>query len=801
MATACSPTKRLTEGEYLLQRNVLETNDIDLHSEGLREIIRPQPNRKILPFMRFHLHMYNLASHKRQQLSREKKDVRIAKKNERRAKKDKKLKGPGRTKWEYFKEVVGEPPVLLDTALVQSSSSQLSTYLTKHGFFINEVSDSIVIDRKRKMANVFYTLTWKEPYVLDTMLKSIEDPRIAEQLTREYESEHLTYGERFDVDNLSDERESITKFLRNRGYYLFTKDYIEFEVDSTLGGRKVSVNLILRAPSDVPADSLGVKYHPVFVIGDIYFNYELSSRLGVSGDTVVTEEYKFIDPEIYPLKTKVLIQNTFLNPDMLYKHERVERTYRRLSSLPALNHVAIRFEPREELLDVFVSMTPARRQSFSVEGQGINSAGFLGLEGDLVYRHRNIFRGAEVLELRFQGGVQSQALITDNTAEDFEQSDNVTFNTIEFGPSISLRFPKFLLPIKMERFAKSANPTSVVTASFSYQNRPDYERQMTGFSFGLEWEESIRKSHQLNLMELSIILIDKSQEFQDQLDELNDSFLSDSYENHFISATTYQFTYNGRKEPSSKNTFYFRGNAEVGGNLLRTAYRLTGQEKDSLGSYEIFGIRFANYFKAFTDSRFYRRFDDKRTIVGRFALGVGVPYGNLDVLPFSKSFFGGGANGLRAWRARTIGPGSFSELVVTYDKIGDVSLEANVEYRFNLTNYFDGAFFIDAGNIWLLNENELRPGGEFRVNRFVSEISVGAGVGFRFDFNFFILRFDLGGQIKDPSLKSGERWLFQPKTLYNESVEIYNSDLAPDERPVDLYRFRLNLNLGIGYPF
>ena len=802
LASACSPTKRLTEGEFLLQRNVLETNDIDLGKEGLRAIIKPQPNRKILPFMRFHLHMYNLASLKRQQISREKKDARIARKNERRARKGKKLKGAGRTKWEYFKEVVGEPPVLLDSGLVQTSSVQLSTYLVKNGFFINEVSDSIVVDEKRKMAKVFYTLSWEEPYVLDTVKKSIEDPLIAEQLAQDYNSKHIKLGERFDVDNLSDERESITKFLRNRGYYLFSHDYIEFEVDSTLGNRKVSVNMILRGPSDVQADSLGVKYHPVFTIGDIFFNYDLPTKKGVANDTLVTTEYKFVDPEIYPLKTKVLTQNTFLNPSMLYKHERVERTYRRLSSLPPLNHVAIRFEPREELLDVFVSMTPAKRQSFSVEGQGINSDGFLGLEGDLVYRHRNIFRGAETLELRFQGGVQSQALITDNTStDDFEQTDNVTFNTIEFGPSISLRFPKFLLPVKMERFAKSANPTSVITASYSYQNRPDYVREMSGFSFGLEWQESIRKSHQVNLMEVSIIRIDKSQEFQDRLDELNDSFLSDSYENHFITTTTYTFTFNGRKEPNSKNTFYFRGNAELGGNLLRAAYSLTGQEKDSLGSYEIFGIRFANFFKGSTDSRFYRRFDDKRTIVGRFAAGVGVPYGNLDVLPFSKSFFGGGANGLRAWRARTIGPGSFSELVVTYDKIGDVSLEANVEYRFNLTNYFDGAFFIDAGNIWLLKENELRPGGEFRVNRFVSEISVGAGVGFRFDFNFFILRFDLGGQIKDPSLKPGERWLFQPKTAYNESVELYNSELEPDQRPIDLYQFRLNLNLGIGYPF
>ncbi len=542
MATACSPTKRLSDGEYLLQRNVLEANDIDLKKEELQNIIKPQPNRKILPFMRFHLHMYNLASDKRQRISRQKKDDRIAKKNERRAAKGKKLKGKGRTKWEYFKEVVGEPPVLLDSISVQASSMQLSTYLVKKGYFINQVHDTVVVDSKRKMAKVYYTLNWEDPYILDTVKQSIEDPRIAEHLNREYNVEFVKMGERFDVDDLSSERENISKFLRNRGYYQFTQDFIEFEVDSTLGNRKVAVNLILRAPADAQADSLGFKYHPVFQLGDIYFNYDLKGQTGGISDTLATDYYKFIDPEIFPLKPKVLAQNTFLYPGMLYKHERVERTYRRLSGLPPLNHVGIRFEPQEKLLDVFVTMTPARRQSFSIEGQGINSSGFLGIEGDLVYRHRNIFRGAEILELRFQGGVQSQALITDNTStDDFEQSDKVTFNTIEFGPSVTLRFPKFLLPVKMERFSKSADPTSFLKASFSYQNRPDYVREMTGFSFGWEWHESVKKTHQIKLMEASIIRIDKSQEFQDRLDELDDRFLSDSYENHFIWNSICQF--------------------------------------------------------------------------------------------------------------------------------------------------------------------------------------------------------------------------------------------------------------------
>lgn len=802
LATACSPTKRLTEGEYLLQKNKLETNNIDLSKEELLDIIKPQPNRKILPFLRFHLHFYNLASDRRLEVSRERKNERIAKKNIRRSAKGRKLKDEGRTKWEYFKEVVGEPPVLLDTAAVRASSAQLSTYLVKKGYFINEVSDSIVRKDNKRMATVYYTLDWEDPYTLDTLKRTIQDPYVAGEIIRDYRYEFIKLGERFDVDLLAAEREAITDFLRNRGYYLFTHDHIDFEVDSTLGNRKVAVNLILKSPTEGSKDSLGMRYHQLFTLGQVYFDYDLPSDEPANGDTLSESNYQFVDPTSYPLKTKVLAQSTFLNPGMLYKHETVERTYRRLSGLPPLNHVAIRFEPDESVLDVFLTMTPSRRQSFSFETQGTNSSGFLGVEGDLVYRHRNIFRGAEILEIRFQGGVQSQALITDNTAsDDFEQSDNVTFNTIEFGPSVSLRFPKFLLPVKMEKFAKSANPTSVLSAAYSYQNRPDFEREVTSLSFGYEWKETAKKTHQVNLLEASIIRIDKSQAFQDRLDQLNDRFLSDSYRNHFITATTYAFTYNGQKEERSKNLFYFRGNAELGGNLLRAGFSAFGQEADSTGSYEVIGIRFANFFKAFTDSRFYRRFDDKRTVAARFAVGAGIPYGNLEVLPFSKSFFGGGANGLRAWRARTIGPGSFSELLVSYDKIGDISLEANLEYRFNLIDYLDGAFFIDAGNIWLLREDNLRPGGEFQVDRFVSEIAVGAGMGFRVDFNFFILRFDLGGQFKDPALSVGERWLFQPKSAYNKAIDAYNDNLDEGQKELNYYRFRLNLNLGIGYPF
>lgn len=799
---ACSPTKRLVEGEYLLEENVLHTNGIKLSKEDFQEIIKQQPNRMILPFTRFHLHMYNLPSDQRLEMARSRKESRLTRKNKRRIAKGKDPKEGGRTKWEWIKEVVGEPPVIVDSFKVKDSSQQLSTYLVKKGYFQNHVRDSIVYSNKRKSATVHYIMDWEAAYHIDSLSYRISDPLVERYIREEQGNSMLHIGDRFDVDVLSEERDRLNWLIKNRGFFRFTKEHIEFEVDSSSAERTVSIVMIVKPGDKEVIDSLQTSTHTRFTIGNIFFNYDLPEEV-VQPDTALHSGYHFIGASTYPLKLKVLAQNTFLKPGMLYSQEKVELTYRRLSALSVLGHVAIRFVEYDDLLDVFITLSPARRQTFSIESQGTNSGGFLGIEGDLVYRHKNIFKGSETMELRMEGGVQAQALITESSGGSggLEAAENIQLNTLEFGPSLSFRFPKFLLPVSQEKFSKSAQPSTVLLASYNYQDRPDFTRSLSSLTFGYEWKETVKKSHLINPLELSVIRIDKSADFQERLDELNDRFLSDSYQDHFITATRYTFTYNGQNDPKFRNIFYFRGHAELGGNLLRAVYSLSDQPKDSLGSYEIFGIRFANYAKTNLDARFYRVFDDKRMLAARFSTGLGVPLENLGVLPFSKSFFGGGANGLRAWRSRTIGPGGYFEPVVTFDKIGDVQIEANVEYRFNLVDYLDGAFFMDAGNIWLLNPDELRPQGDFAFERFMSEVAVGAGFGLRVDFSYFLLRFDFASQLKDPALAAGERWIFQPKKSYNDAIDEYNSSLEDGESHLKNYRMRWNFNLGIGYPF
>ncbi|MGB6035716.1 MAG: BamA/TamA family outer membrane protein, partial [Cryomorphaceae bacterium] len=254
-----------------------------------------------------------------------------------------------------------------------------------------------------------------------------------------------------------------------------------------------------------------------------------------------------------------------------------------------------------------------------------------------------------------------------------------------------------------------------------------------------------------------------------------------------------------RQDNSKKNLYFYRGEIESAGSILRGLYELSNATTNENGSYEALGIQFAQYLKTVHDFRYYNVPNEKMSTAYRVSAGVGIPLENLSVLPFEKSFFAGGANGIRAWQARTLGPGSFRDPVQNFDKIGDILIEGSIEYRFDITDILEGAFFVDAGNIWIMGNETERPGAIFEFDRFLSEIAVGAGAGTRFNFDFFLIRLDLGLQVKDPSLDPGERWLFQTKDKYNAYIDDLNA--ADVDNGFSYYRWQWNLNIGIGYPF
>ena len=316
--------------------------------------------------------------------------------------------------------------------------------------------------------------------------------------------------------------------------------------------------------------------------------------------------------------------------------------------------------------------------------------------------------------------------------------------------------------------------------AYNYQTRTDYTRSIAKISFGYDWKETNYKTHIFNPVEINLVKIDPESKILSDTNLMKNPFISNRFIDHFTTALKYTFIYNNQQINKNTNFTYFKANLELAGNLLNGLNRLAKVEPSlNDSSYHLLKIRYAQYARSDIDLRYYHTLNQHNTLVYRIAMGIGIPYGNSNALPFEKSFFSGGANGIRAWKALELGPGSFSSNSITI-QLADIKIESNIEFRFDITKMFQGAAFIDAGNIWMINEDTLRPGANFETNRFLSEIAIGAGLGLRLNFTFFIVRLDAAIPLKDPSSKPGNRWFTEFPINFKEGV-IYN--------------------LGIGYPF
>lgn len=814
--TSCGPQRRLAEDQQRLIKNDLIFEDQhEIEKSDLREIIKQQPNRKFLGVFHLSLWVHNLPDPEKTARKAAQKREKHEARNKQRIAEGKQPKRYKQTFGEWLRNGLGDPPVVLDTIMAMRAADQMSLYMLKEGYFQNEVNTEITI-LKRKRAKVTYRIEAGPEYEIHEIRREIPDPNL-EYLASQYQPNSLLKtGQRFSVSRMDEERDQLLRIFKNEGYYDLNKDEIFFQVDSTIGGRQVDVILgihPLRKPDPLNSDSLIDKNHVRYKINEVIVNRSyLTPRPGAPAieatDTSYVGNYTIVGHPRLRVKPEIIVQNIRFEEGQFYSREKLENTHRSLGSLDIFHAVNVRFDrlpaanDDEGLLNCLIQLTPAKKQQLVFETRGTHNSGFFGTAGSVTYRNRNIFRGAEVFRFRISGAFEAQQLLTGTEVAGESGSGlqgQAVFNTVEFVPEVSLTIPKFLFPIAVNRIAKSARPFTEISLSYGFQRRPDFTRNMLKTIFSYRWRESDFKTWIISPLEISFIKVFKSQEFQDRLDELNDLFLNASYSDHLISAFKVSYIFNNQILTRRANTFYYRGNAETSGNVLNSAMALSGAERDTLGSFRLFDIRYAHYLRTDHDLRYYRRFNENSSLVFRFFGGVGVPLKNLEVLPFERSFFGGGANGIRAWQIQTLGPGSYRSVLRTFDRIGEAQLEGNVEYRQKIFNILEGALFVDAGNIWLLNENPARPGGNFQANRFISEIAIGAGVGARLNFDFFIIRFDLALQVKDPSLAPGERWVFEPKDEYNERVDNYNA--TNPSRRADYYSPRLNLNLGIGYPF
>lgn len=822
---ACNSTKLVPEGKYLLNKTKLHIDDKKIDEDELDAIIKQHPNRRILWTLRFHLGVYNYASRKL-------------------GKKETKFRN-------WLKNTIGEEPVIYDRQFTKKSTHQLNLFLKNKGYFNSTVKDSAFFEKKK--AKVHYYIKGGEPYRIRKITFSIADTALIKPIRIASRRTLMKPGNNYDVNVITKERQRMAEAMKNQGYYDFSKEYIYFEVDSALNRHKLDLKLVIKNPLMKAVDSLGNDTliggtHQLYFIRNIYVNtWYKPSAPDEPLDTLVVDGYYFLYRSSIQIKPEVLIKNIFIKEGNLYSLRNEKYTYSRLAALKLFKFISIRHHFADDgssdsyrnhnQLDCYINLTPSPRQSFAIETEGTNRSGNLGVSGSMVYKNKNTFKGAEVLEVKFGGGLEAQKI--QSTSEDKllgEGPDNLSkatpFNTLELGPEVSLYIPKLWLPRKLSKLPRHRSPKTTFTGRYSFQQRPDYTRDIATISYGYSWKGSKYHSHIFTPVDVSLVKIDiRDTVFQNYLEASNNTFLKNSYESQVIVSSRYSFIFSNQDLNKSRNFLYLRANIEGAGNFLRMTNNLFGTSQQADGSYHFFKVQYAQYLKSDVDLRIYNVLNKRTNVVYRLYAGTGVPMTNLNSMPFVKSFFGGGANGLRAWEARTLGPGSFlnDTLPVAIDQIGDVKFEANIEYRFDIMKILEGAFFADIGNIWMLKEDPRRPGGDFKFNRFYKELAVGAGLGARFDFSFFIIRLDAALPIRDPKLPRGERWLLQPKDSYDEIMrlqnelekaglytEFYNApgvsekslkwkEIWLKQKTIDQqsYRYspRVVFNFGIGYPF
>jgi outer membrane protein assembly factor BamA len=729
---SCNPTKYVKPDELFLQKNKLKIDSRKIDKDDLENIIKQKTNRKILGLFRVHLGAYNL-----------------------------------------FNKKTGEMPVIYDSLLTEKTVKQLNLYVNNRGYFNNKVT--YITKQNKNRINVEYKITAGKPYIIKKVNYKIEDKEIIDRAIYILGKTMVRPGNNFDIDVLDLERERIKKEMKNEGYYYFNKEFIKYKVDSTIGNNEVDIYLYINNQiiNDELNDTVYSKEHSKYYINDI----KLHIQDTITEDTIRYKELDIIYNNKLKYRPRMLNHALSLRKSNLYYLDDQQSTYRHLSELKLFKNVNITFEDiGNNKLNTNIYLTPTKIKSFSIESIGTNSAGNLGIEGNLIYQNKNLFRGGEHLTVKLNGGLEIQQLINEEQEE--INFLGLPFNTIEFGPEINLEFPRFLLPVNLEKFSKRANPKTNLNLLFNLQKRPEYVRNLTQITFGYFWKETRFKKHFINPINISVINLEPTIAFQEKLKNENNPFILNSFQNHFINSTTYSFIYNNQRINKITNFTFFKFNAEFAGNIQSAYNNLTNKPYDNpdTESYNLFNIRYAQFVKTDFDLRHYNQ-SKTTSFVKRINVGIGKPYGNLNVLPFEKSYYGGGANSIRAWQARSLGPGSLSDSLTenSLNQIGELKIEGNVEYRFDITKLFEGAAFIDAGNIWILSEDEDRPNAEFKSDKFWKDIAIGVGIGLRLDFNFFLIRFDLAAKLKDPA------------GLNPEKLElIWN---AP------------TLNLGIGYPF
>lgn len=777
VCSACSVTRHIPEGEYFLQKVTVEEDRSAprkqrIPTADLEKYVRQTPNKRFLG-TNFYVWLYEQAD-------------------------------PAKTnKWNEWKRRIGEEPVLLDMNLTQKSAENLKVYMDTKGFFSSRASFEVDTISRRRRAKVTYRVRQGAPYLIDTVSYEFRDKFLEQILAPDTANTLVRPGRIFDITMLDSERERITAYLKERGYYNFSVNNIEFVADTLSADHRVGVRIVVKQHltgydergQAVMDNNMVYRIERINIFPDydplaIRSDSTLVSRL----DTLYYRGLNVIYEGKPNLRPSILRQAVPLYPNYVYNSAQVDRTYTDLMAMGYFRSARIAFVEQPQTVDVtnYVSYigttadstrtdytqegyltcnilcTPMLKQSFKIELEGSTTSSFYGLKATAGYQNRNIFRGAESFDVSFTGGY-----------EFMKARDAKKKRATEFGATVGLTFPRFLVPWRTRRYRSVNQPKTKVELSINFQDRPYYRRTLSSAGWTYLWTNSRYSSFSLRPIDINVV--DVSYLNSDFLQGTTNKYLIKSYESQFIAGLAFSYGFNNQLKHLGRNATVIRFNVETSGNLIDGLEHLFSEPVPGKDYYTIFKLRYAQYFR--TDLSLSRKImmGEKTALAWRLYGGVALAYGNSKVVPFDRLFYAGGSNSMRGWTPRTLGPGSVP--ITRTDEfptqLGDMKLEANLEFRFPIWGIVHGATFFDVGNIWYVRTNPSEYSSEavFHFDDFYKQLGFNTGLGLRLDIKFAVLRLDWGIQLHNPNKPAGERW-------------IHN------------FRWKNTaLNFGVGYPF
>ena len=739
LLTACSTTKHVPEGKYLLDDVKINITDKDkdtpLKSAEMINYLRQIPNHKVLGGLRLQLAFYNLS-------------------------------GKDSTNW-FNKWVrrVGSAPVIYDPSLTDASVKQLSTALANKGYMNSTVTVDTLGNIDKKRMKVTYNVTFGQPHYVSSISYNIPNDTLRELILADSAQFLVKQNSVFDRNLLDEERQGISERLRSKGYFAFNKEYITFTADTAAGEKNVNLTMNLMRPYLSESMPYYTSHRPFYVRNVTFVTSYNPATMHNSTDfdekdLVWHNDYRIFYGDDRYLRASVLEESCFISPGKQYNSKDVDRTYEAFGRLGIVKFVNIELVPVGEIdgkiwLDAYVLLSRTKPQTASVSLEGTNSEGDFGFGVGLGYQHRNVFKGSEILNAKFKASYESLS---------GDLSGFINDNYSEYQAELGIRYPKFKAPFLKRSFKQKILAQTEFALNFNYQERPEYTRVIAGAGWRYLWSERTNKTrHTFNLMDLNYVNLPKSK--SSFIENISNPLLRYSYEDHLIMRMGYSYYHSNKKEANMMRKLYqpdvytIRVATETAGNLLYGISNLIGQDKED-GTYKVVGINYSQYFKVDADYSFTHSFNPKSSLAFHVGVGAAMPYGNSKVLPFEKRFYAGGANSVRGWGVRTLGPGSYfatNSVNSFIYQCGDIRLDLNLEYRAKLFWVLELGAFIDAGNIWTIREYEDQPGGVFKFNKFYEQIALSYGLGIRMDFTYFLLRLDVGMKAHNPA-SGQERW-------------------------------------------